>query len=122
MGIDLGTTNSCIYLWNPAIQDAECILNLDGDRTTPSWVAYGISGQDGDKNVGKTAAGKKNWCYDVKRIIGKSWSSLSTNRQGKKDRKVMRDLQRMLPYTISKGQDDCVDINAFYYDRKYMPE
>ena len=122
MGIDLGTTRSCIHLWNPLTQDAECILNLDGDRTTPSWVAYGISGEDAEKNVGKTAAGKKNWCYDVKRIIGKSWSSLSCNRLGKKDRKVLRGLQRMLPYTISKGEDDTVDINAFFYDRKYMPE
>ena len=34
----------------------------------------------------------------------------------------MRDLQRMLPYTISEGRDGGVDINAFYYDRKYMPE
>ena len=79
MGIDLGTTNSCIYLWNPDTQDAEVILNLDGDRTNPSWVAFGMSGEDDERPVGKTANGKKNWCYDVKRIIGKSWDSLFMN-------------------------------------------
>ena len=118
MGIDLGTTNSCIYLWNPDTQDAEVILNLDGDRTCPSWVAYGRSGADEERPVGKTANGKKNWCYDVKRIIGKSWDSLTTNSKGKKDRKLFRELQRMLPYTITKSDDGMVDVNCFNFNEQ----
>jgi len=45
VGIDLGTTNSCIYLWNPDTQDAEPIANKLGLNTTPSWVAYGEAGE-----------------------------------------------------------------------------
>ena len=112
VGIDLGTTNSCIYLWNPDTQDAEVIANFLGENTTPSWVAYGERGDPSELRIGRPAAGKKNWCYDVKRVIGEKWSDLN-----KGGRRGFREFQRKLPYTISKADPDRVNVEAFMYDR-----
>ena len=49
IGIDLGTTNSCVCVYEGG--EAKVIVNADGDRTTPSVVAF----KKGDINVGKTA-------------------------------------------------------------------
>jgi len=40
IGIDLGTTNSCVGYWNAQTQQVEIVADLDGYRTTPSCVGY----------------------------------------------------------------------------------
>ena len=68
IGIDLGTTNSCVGLWKPKEQMVEILRNSEGETTIPSMVGY-------DENlenvaVGKSAALSQNLFYDVKRVIG----------------------------------------------------
>ena len=89
IGIDLGTTNSCV-----AIMDAgkgRIIENAEGDRTTPSIVAYT---KDGEVLVGASAkrqavTNPKNTFYAVKRLIGRKFA----------DAEVQKDLNHV-PYGI----------------------
>jgi molecular chaperone DnaK len=55
LGIDLGTTNSCVCYWNKATQSTETIVNELGKSTTPSWVSFEA---DGKVTVGERAQHK----------------------------------------------------------------
>ena len=75
IGIDLGTTNSCVALWTET--KIEIIQNPDdGKNTTPSVVAY--KKNDGDILVGSTAVKQSgrnlaNTIYDAKRLVGRKF-------------------------------------------------
>src|SRR3546814_17252770 len=74
IGIDLGTTNSCVAIMDGG--KAKVIENSEGDRTTPSIVAYT---KDGEVLVGASAkrqavTNPKNTFYAVKRLIGRKFS------------------------------------------------
>ena len=93
IGIDLGTTNSCV-----AIMDGgkpKVIENSEGDRTTPSIVAFT---KDGEVLVGQTAkrqavTNPSNTLYAIKRLIGRKFS----------DDVVQKDIG-MVPYKIVEGR------------------
>ena len=73
IGIDLGTTNSCVALFKSNLGgNAEVLPNDLGESVTESRVAFGANGKI---IVGKEAVGKLNYIYDVKRIIGLNWES-----------------------------------------------
>ncbi|HLF66984.1 MAG TPA: molecular chaperone DnaK [Gammaproteobacteria bacterium] len=89
IGIDLGTTNSCVAVLEGG--QVKVIPNSEGDRTTPSVVAFT---EDGQEKVGKQAKNQavtnaKNTFYAIKRLIGRKFS----------DDIVKRDM-KMVPYTI----------------------
>jgi L1 cell adhesion molecule like protein len=74
IGIDLGTTNSCVA----AEKDGrfEVIANSQGERTTPSWVAFT---EDGERLIGQAAKSQvtgniKRTIYDVKRLMGRKFN------------------------------------------------
>ena len=74
IGIDLGTTNSCVAIMDGG--KARVIENSEGDRTTPSIVAYT---KDGEVLVGASAkrqavTNPKNTFYAVKRLIGRKFT------------------------------------------------
>jgi molecular chaperone DnaK len=88
IGIDLGTTNSCVAVMEGTT--AKVIENSEGDRTTPSIVAF----KDNEVIVGATAkrqavTNPKNTFYAVKRLIGRKFT----------DAEVQKDIG-MVPYKI----------------------
>jgi len=103
IGIDLGTTNSCV-----AIMDGgkpKVIENSEGDRTTPSIVAFT---KDGEVLVGQTAkrqavTNPSNTLYAIKRLIGRKFG----------DDVVQKDVG-MVPYKIVKADngDAWVEVNG----------
>src|SRR6188474_309882 len=89
IGIDLGTTNSCVAIMEGG--KARVIENAEGDRTTPSIVAFT---KDGEVLVGASAkrqavTNPKNTFYAVKRLIGRKFT----------DAEVKKDLD-LVPYAI----------------------
>jgi molecular chaperone DnaK len=94
IGIDLGTTNSCVALMEGG--DPKVIANVEGNRTTPSIVAFTDSGE---RLVGQTAkrqaiTNPENTVYAVKRLIGRKFDSPEV----KKDVTIS-------PYKITKAKN-----------------
>ncbi|ANO51526.1 molecular chaperone DnaK [Woeseia oceani] len=94
IGIDLGTTNSCVAVMEG--DKPKVIENSEGDRTTPSIVAFG---KDGDVLVGQSAkrqavTNPSNTLHAVKRLIGRRFN----------DDVVRRDID-MVPYKIVKADN-----------------
>ena len=73
IGIDLGTTYSCVGVW---INDhVEIIANDQGNRTTPSYVSFTDQERiigDGAKNI--ASSNSSNTVFDAKRLIGKKYN------------------------------------------------
>ena len=89
IGIDLGTTNSCVAIMDGT--QVKVLENSEGDRTTPSIIAYT---QDGEILVGQPAkrqavTNPKNTLFAIKRLIGRRF----------KDEEVQRDTN-IMPYSI----------------------
>jgi molecular chaperone DnaK len=103
IGIDLGTTNSCVAIMEGG--KPRVIENSEGDRTTPSIVAFT---KDGEVLVGQSAkrqavTNPTNTLFAIKRLIGRKFE----------DDVVKRDIG-MVPYKIAKADngDAWVDVNA----------
>ena len=108
IGIDLGTTNSCVAVLEG--DKVKVIDNAEGTRTTPSIVAY----KDGEVLVGQSAkrqavTNPKNTLFAIKRLIGRRY----------KDDVVQKDIG-MVPYKIVQAEngDAWVDVN----DKKLAPQ
>ena len=94
IGIDLGTTNSCVAVMEGG--KPRVIENSEGDRTTPSIVAYA---KDGEVLVGQSAkrqavTNPHNTLFAVKRLIGRKFD----------DQMVQRDL-KLMPYKIVRAKN-----------------
>ncbi|MBW4608629.1 MAG: molecular chaperone DnaK [Hassallia sp. WJT32-NPBG1] len=107
IGIDLGTTNSCVAV----LEGGQPIVigNLEGGRTTPSIVGFG---KGSERLVGQLAkrqgvTNAENTIYSIKRFIGRRWD----------DTEVERD---RVPYACVKGRDDTVDVQI--RGRNYTPQ
>jgi molecular chaperone DnaK (HSP70) len=96
IGIDLGTTYSCVGVWKG---DGVVILeNNDGQKTIPSYVCFDPA--SGERYTGHAAKNQStrfptNTLYDVKRIIGQRYTDMG----------VEQDISKM-QYTVLKGDDD----------------
>ncbi|MEX1196844.1 MAG: molecular chaperone DnaK [Pseudohongiellaceae bacterium] len=108
IGIDLGTTNSCVSIMESG--KARVIENAEGDRTTPSIIAYT---DDGETLVGQPAkrqavTNPNNTLFAIKRLIGREFD----------DDVVQKDI-KMVPYKIIKADngDAWVEVN----DKKMSP-
>ncbi|XP_058737924.1 heat shock cognate 70 kDa protein-like [Vicia villosa] len=75
VGIDLGTTYSCIAVWLDQQNRAEIIHNEQGNRTTPSFVAFTEDQRlIGDAAKNQAATNPENTVFDAKRLIGRKFS------------------------------------------------
>ena len=106
IGIDLGTTNSCVSVMEA--NGPVVIVNSEGKRTTPSIVAY----KDGEIRVGDPAkrqavANPQNTIFSAKRFIGSNFKEIS------------KEAEKM-PYKVKKGKGDRVIIEA--NDKEYSPQ
>jgi len=94
IGIDLGTTNSCVAIMEG--NTTKVIENAEGARTTPSIIAYQ---EDGEVLVGASAkrqavTNPRNTLYAVKRLIGRKFE----------EKEVQKDID-LMPYTIAKADN-----------------
>jgi molecular chaperone DnaK len=80
IGIDLGTTNSCVALFDGS--DPQVIANAEGARTTPSVVAFATSGEKLVGQIAKRQAvtNPERTIYAVKRLIGRKFESAEVRR------------------------------------------
>ena len=107
IGIDLGTTNSCVSVFEG--NEPVVIANSEGKRTTPSVVGFV---KDGERKVGDPAkrqaiTNPKNTVFSIKRFMGETYDQ------------VQKEIARV-PYTVVKGDNNTprVDIDG----RKYTPQ
>ena len=112
IGIDLGTTYSCVGVWQH--DRVEIISNDQGNRTTPSYVAFTDDERlIGDAAKNQTAMNPKNTVFDAKRLIGRKFS----------DKKVQDDMKDW-SYEVIAGPGDKPMINVESHGEKktFSPE
>ena len=108
IGIDLGTTNSCVAVMEGG--DAKVITNPEGGRTTPSIVAISESDERLVGQIAKRQAitNPENTVFGVKRLIGRKFKS-----------KEVQDDIKILPYKIEEASNG--DIRILMKSKKYSP-
>ncbi len=106
LGIDLGTTNSAMAVLEGG--EPTIIINAEGDRTTPSVVAF----RDGERIVGKPAKNQavtnpENTIKSIKRFVGRKFEETSSER-------------KTVAYKVTKGKDGRVEVDI--EGKMYTPE
>ena len=107
IGIDLGTTNSCVAVMEG--NDPTVIPNAEGKRTTPSVVAFVENGERkvGDPAKRQAVTNPEKTVFSIKRFIGDSFGE------------VTKESARV-PYKVVKGPNDTVRVKI--EDREYTPQ
>ena len=106
LGIDLGTTNSAMAVLEGG--EPTIIINVEGDRTTPSVVAF----RQGERIVGKAAKNQavtnpENTISSIKRFMGRKFEETSSER-------------KTVSYQVTKGKDGRVEVDV--EGKMYTPE
>ena len=112
IGIDLGTTYSCVGVWmNDRV---EIIANDQGNRTTPSYVAFADDERlVGDAAKNQAAANPMNTVFDAKRLIGRRF----------RDTTVQNDLKHF-PFKVVEGRGEKPEIEVQFKGetKRFQPE
>jgi molecular chaperone DnaK len=110
LGIDLGTTNSCMAIMEGG--EPVVLENAEGERTTPSVVAFTKSG---DRLVGKLAKNQaitnpRNTVYSIKRFMGRKYDEISEE-------------SKRVPYKVVRADngDACVEVEEGGKTKRYSP-
>jgi len=106
IGIDLGTTNSCVAVMEGG--EPKVIANAEGFRTTPSVVAFA---KNGERLVGLVArrqavTNPKNTIYSIKRFMGRKFAEVESE-------------MKLVPYEVVKGANDDARVRA--EGKEYSP-
>ena len=106
IGIDLGTTNSCVAVFEG--NEPVVIANSEGKRTTPSVVGFVEGGERkiGDPAKRQAITNPKNTVYSIKRFMGENWAQ------------VEKEVNRVPFSVVNEGGYPRVDIDG----RKYTPQ
>merc|ERR1711957_749032 len=112
IGIDLGTTYSCVGVFKNG--RVEIIANDQGNRITPSYVAFMDNGErlTGDAAKNQATINPENTVFDVKRLIGRKFS----------DKSVQSD-RKLVPFEIISDKDKpMIEITIEGKKSAYAPE
>ncbi|KAL0832268.1 hypothetical protein ABMA28_001715 [Loxostege sticticalis] len=111
VGIDLGTTYSCVGVFQHS--KVEIIANDQGNRTTPSYVAFTDTERlIGDAAKNQAAMNPKNTVFDAKRLIGRKFD----------DPKVQQDIKNWPFEVVSEGGKPKISVEYKKEKRKFSPE
>ncbi len=107
IGIDLGTTNSVVAVMEG--DQPKVLINSQGNRTTPSVVAFT---EKGERLIGQPAkhqqvTNPKNTIYSIKRFMGRRHNEVGSE-------------EKLIPYEITGGPEDFVKVNV--RDKEYTPQ
>ena len=111
IGIDLGTTFSCVGVWKD--NKVEVIVNEQGNRTTPSWVAF----TDTERLVGESAKNQfsrnpNNTVYDVKRLMGRLYT----------DKELQTDMTNSTYKVVDNNGRPNVNVSFKNENKMFSPE
>lgn len=111
IGIDLGTTYSCVGVMQNG--KVEIIANDQGNRITPSYVAFNDEERlVGDAAKNQYASNPQRTIYDIKRMIGRKWS----------DKDVQADTKHF-PFAVkNQGGNPVVSVEVAGKNRSFTPE
>lgn len=111
IGIDLGTTYSCVGVWQHG--KVEIIANDQGNRTTPSYVAFTDTERlIGDAAKSQVAMNPKNTVFDAKRLIGRKFD----------DEKIQEDMKHWPFKVVSDGGKPKIQVEYKGEVKKFAPE
>ena len=108
IGIDLGTTNSCVAVMEG--DTPKVLINSSGNRTTPSVIAFT---DKGDRLVGEPArhqqvTNPKNTVFSIKRFMGRRHNEVQNE-------------EKLVPYAVTGGADELVKVQAGSDNKEYTP-
>jgi len=114
VGIDLGTTYSCVGVWRNGNDSVDIIANDMGERTTPSYVSF----SDEERLIGQAA---KNQCsrnptntiFDAKRLIGRKFKD-----------NIVQDDMKLWPFKVVEGSGGrpVIQVNFKGEPKRFFPE
>ena len=111
IGIDLGTTYSCVGVWEN--DHVEIIANDQGNRTTPSYVSFNENERlIGDAAKSMVSSNPFNTVFDAKRLIGKKFN----------DQKVQEDMKHFTYKIIDKTGKPYIKVNYLNEEKTFSPE
>lgn len=111
IGIDLGTTYSAVGVWQN--DKCEIIANEQGNRTTPSWVAF----TDSERLIGEAAKNQaamntSNTIYDAKRLLGRDFNSSE----------VQQEIKHLPFNVINKNNKPFIQVDFLNEQKSFAPE
>ncbi len=113
IGIDLGTTYSCVGIYRDG--NVEIIANDQGNRTTPSWVAFTAEGERliGDAAKSQASSNPHNTVFDAKRLMGRKFND-----------PVVQEEMKTFPFkVIPHGSGNCgIQVNYKGETKTFTPE
>jgi len=112
IGIDLGTTYSCVGIMKN--NQVEIIANDQGNRTTPSYVAFTESERlVGEAAKNQAAMNPKNTIFDAKRLIGRNFTD-----------KIVQDDMKHWPFKVVQGPQDkpLIEVEYMSQTKRFSPE
>ncbi|CAM9838332.1 unnamed protein product, partial [Chrysoparadoxa australica] len=113
IGIDLGTTYSCVAAWDKATDRPKVLPSSTGQHTTPSYVAFtGQARVVGQPAKSQAPSNPRNTVYDAKRIIGRGWH----------DEVVQAEMKRFPFKVVEEAERPVIEVEWMGETKRLSPE